>query len=42
MSRKVFQRPEGRPESLEVVCLDERLVTAAQREGFQVLDRSSL
>jgi uncharacterized protein len=33
---------EGRPSALEFVCLDDRLVTAAQREGFQVRDRSSL
>jgi uncharacterized protein len=37
-----FLAAEGRPASLEVVCLDDRLVTAAQREGFQVLDRSAL
>jgi predicted nucleic acid-binding protein len=33
---------EGRPSTLEFVCLDDRLVTAAQREGFQVRDRSRL
>jgi predicted nucleic acid-binding protein len=33
---------EGRPSALEFVCLDDRLVTAAQREGFQVRDRPSL
>jgi predicted nucleic acid-binding protein len=33
---------EGRPSTLEFVCLDERLVIAAQREGFSVLDRSRL
>lgn len=33
---------EGRPSSLELVCLDDRLVTAAQREGFPVRDRSRL
>lgn len=32
---------EGRPSALEFVCLDDRLVTAAQREGFQVRDLSS-
>lgn len=37
-----FLAAEGRPASLEVVCLDDRLVTAARREGFQVIDRSSL
>ncbi|MES1241152.1 MAG: PIN domain-containing protein [Acidobacteriota bacterium] len=37
-----FLAAEGRPASLEVVCLDDRLVTAARREGFQVVDRSSL
>ncbi len=33
---------EGRPSTLELVCLDDRLVIAAQREGFPVLDRSRL
>jgi len=28
---------EGRPESLEVVCLDDRLAVATRREGFGVL-----
>jgi hypothetical protein len=37
-----FLAAEGRPESLEVVCLDDRLVTAARREGLSVLDRSRL
>lgn len=37
-----FLAAEGRPASLEVVCLDDRLVTAAQREGFPVIDRSAL
>jgi hypothetical protein len=37
-----FLAAEGRPASLEVVCLDDRLVTAARREGFQVIDRISL
>lgn len=37
-----FLAAEGRPASLEVVCLDDRLVTAAQREGFQVIDRLAL
>ena len=33
---------EGRPSTLEFVCLDDRLVVAAQREGFPVRDRSRL
>lgn len=33
---------EGSPSSVEFVCLDDRLVSAAQREGFEVIDRSSL
>ena len=33
---------EGRPSTLEFVCLDDRLVTAAQREGFPVRDRSHI
>lgn len=33
---------EGRPSTLEFVCLDDRLVIAAQREGFPVRDRSRL
>lgn len=33
---------EGRPESLELVCLDDRLCVAALREGFRVTDRSAL
>ena len=37
-----FLAAEGRPASLEVVCLDDRLVTAARKEGFQVIDRSAL
>lgn len=37
-----FLAAEGRPESLEIVCLDDRLTTAARREGFPVLDRSAL
>ena len=28
---------EGRPASLSLVCLDERLASAAEREGFLVL-----
>jgi len=31
---------EGRPSTLEFVCLDDRLGIAAQREGFPVWDRS--
>ncbi len=37
-----FVAAEGRPASLEIVCLDNRLVTAAQREGFRIIDRSDL
>jgi len=37
-----FLASEGRPSTLELVCLDDRLVTAAQREGFQVRDCSRL
>jgi uncharacterized protein len=33
---------EGRPSTLEFVCLDERLATAAEREGFPVRERSRL
>ena len=33
---------EGRPSTLEFVCLDDRLGIAAQREGFPVRDRSRL
>lgn len=33
---------EGRPSSLPFVCLDDRLATAAHREGFQVVDRAAL
>jgi len=31
---------EGRPSTLDLVCLDERLATAAQREGFSLIDPS--
>ncbi|MBW8879161.1 MAG: type II toxin-antitoxin system VapC family toxin [Acidobacteria bacterium] len=37
-----FLASEGRPSTLELVTLDDRLVTAAQREGFPVRDRSRL
>jgi predicted nucleic acid-binding protein len=37
-----FLASEGRPSTLEFVCLDDRLVIAAQREGFPVRDRSRL
>jgi uncharacterized protein len=37
-----FLASEGRPSTLELVCLDDRLVIAAQREGFPVRDRSRL
>lgn len=33
---------EGKPSTLEFVCLDDRLSIAAQREGFPVRDRSRL
>ncbi len=29
---------EGRPSTLDLVCLDERLAIAAQREGFSLID----
>jgi predicted nucleic acid-binding protein len=37
-----FLASEGRPSTLELVCLDDRLTTAAQREGFPVRDGSRL
>jgi predicted nucleic acid-binding protein len=37
-----FLASEGRPSTLEFVCLDDRLAIAAQREGFPVRDRSRL
>jgi predicted nucleic acid-binding protein len=37
-----FLASEGRPATLDFVCLDDRLVIAAQREGFVVKDRSHL
>ncbi len=37
-----FQASEGRPGSLEFVCLDQRLGLAADKEGFRVLDQSHL
>lgn len=37
-----FLASEGRPSTLEFVCLDDRLITAAQREGFVVRDQSRL
>jgi uncharacterized protein len=37
-----FLASEGRPSTLELVCLDDRIVMAAQREGFVVRDRSRL
>lgn len=37
-----FHAAEGHPSSLEVVCLDDRLVVAFQREGFPVMSRSKL
>ncbi len=32
-----FLASEGRPASLEFVCFDERLIDAARREGFRVV-----
>ena len=37
-----FLAAEGRPSTLDFVCLDDRLGTAAQREGFPVYDRPRL
>ncbi len=37
-----FALAEGRPASLAVVSLDERLAAAAKREGFRVIDRRAL
>lgn len=37
-----FLASEGRPSTLELVCLDERLAIAAQREGFPVRGRRHL
>jgi len=37
-----FLASEGRPSTLEFVCVDNRLVIAAQREGFLVRDRAHL
>ncbi len=37
-----FLACEGRPGSLEVVCLDHRLARAAEREGFKLLQREDL
>ncbi|MGB3564578.1 MAG: type II toxin-antitoxin system VapC family toxin [Thermoanaerobaculia bacterium] len=37
-----FVASEGRPSTLGFVCLDDRLAGAAEREGFEVLDRSKL
>ena len=37
-----FLASEGRPSTLELVCFDDRLVIAAQREGFPVRNRSRL
>lgn len=34
-----FLASEGRPSTLEFVCLDDRLTIAAQREGFPVRSR---
>lgn len=37
-----FVAAEGRPSSLRIVCLDDRLTAAARREGFDVLDEQRL
>ena len=37
-----FWVSEGHPTTLELVTLDDRLALAAQREGFDVLDRRAL
>ncbi|MGE5232956.1 MAG: type II toxin-antitoxin system VapC family toxin [Acidobacteriota bacterium] len=37
-----FVAAEGRPSTLEIVCLDDRLSLAAAREGFSVLGRREL
>lgn len=37
-----FLASEGRPDTLEFVCLDERLSAAARKEGFRVIDHSEL
>ncbi len=37
-----FLASEGQPPSLGFVCLDDRLCTAALREGFPLVDRSTL
>jgi predicted nucleic acid-binding protein len=36
-----FAAAEGRPPTLEFVCLDERLAAAAEREGFRIVGASS-
>lgn len=36
-----FLASEGQPSTLGFVCLDDRLSTAAQREGFHLIDESS-
>ena len=37
-----FAASEGRPPSLDFVCLDDRLVLSAQREGFNVISLKNL
>jgi uncharacterized protein len=37
-----FLASEGRPSTLELVCLDDRLSVAAQREGFVVRNQARL
>lgn len=37
-----FWASEGHPSTLQLVSLDDRLALAAQREGFDVIDRQAL
>ncbi len=37
-----FLASEGRPSSLQLVCLDHRLANAAEKEGFRLLQRHDL
>ena len=37
-----FVAAEGRPTSLDFVCLDDHLVMAARKEGFRVIDQAGL
>ena len=36
-----FAAAEGRPPTLDFVCLDERLAAAAEREGFRIVGGAS-